>query len=439
MGKEFVIMRKAIGLLALFGAALAATTGYARADTLILDTYGDGTAWGIGQTVTNSGAVGYHGGVGTLRAPNDPAQAAYAALPFTVNGLPAGQSAVSGVNIVFNVQPPASSTGSSHFEALRGAIFTAPLGAAALNATGVSQVGASFSFDTTASEDNTDPLNGSLTRGNGLTELLSAVNLSAAGITLTAGQSYFLVVEPKNGLYPSANDTLLDYGLWIARASTAITGGGAVLSNSYTTVRQAQDTFLTNNAGDALTLQNLGFGRGGATPGYFGAQISVAAPVGASVTGKVILEGVSDLSMISPSAPLGTFHVSFRTPGTATEVQGFDVTLTNLGATGTFSIPGAPTGTYDVNIKGGKNLSVTIPNVTVSGAAALPTVTLPAGDANDDNSVDTSDFGLLVGAYNGDATLPGSGYDPIADFNFDGVVDTTDFGILVGEYNNVGS
>ena len=53
--------------------------------------------------------------------------------------------------------------------------------------------------------------------------------------------------------------------------------------------------------------------------------------------------------------------------------------------------------------------------------------------------MDTSDFGVLVGGYNGDSTIPGSGYDPNADFNFDGVVDTSDFSLLVGQYNNVGA
>ena len=53
--------------------------------------------------------------------------------------------------------------------------------------------------------------------------------------------------------------------------------------------------------------------------------------------------------------------------------------------------------------------------------------------------MDTTDFGFLVGAYNGDSSIPGSGYDTVADFNCDGVVDTTDFSLLVGNYNSVGA
>ena len=90
-------------------------------------------------------------------------------------------------------------------------------------------------------------------------------------------------------------------------------------------------------------------------------------------------------------------------------------------------------------IKGAKNLRRVLPGVIVGGATtALPDVNLPAGDANGDNSVDSSDFGLLIGAFNSDAAISGSGYDATADFNFDGVVDSSDFGLLIGEFNNDG-
>jgi len=47
-------------------------------------------------------------------------------------------------------------------------------------------------------------------------------------------------------------------------------------------------------------------------------------------------------------------------------------------------------------------------------------------------------FGIFVGAYNTDSSVPNSGYDARADFNFDGVVDPTDFGLFVGNYNTQG-
>ena len=161
-----------------------------------------------------------------------------------------------------------------------------------------------------------------------------------------------------------------------------------------------------------------------------------------SAFGALILEGVSDLSAVSPFAPLGAFHVSLRNPGATTELQGFDVPLvTTQGSdTGRYSLIGVPAATYDVWIKGAKNLAVLIPGVTVTGSGGkISPATLPAGDANNDNSVDSTDFGVLIGAFNTDGAVAGSGYDPAADLNFDGSVDSTDFGLLIGEFNSAGA
>ena len=67
------------------------------------------------------------------------------------------------------------------------------------------------------------------------------------------------------------------------------------------------------------------------------------------------------------------------------------------------------------------------------------TAALPAGDANNDNSVDTSDFTLVVGAFGSLRSDPTSGYDPTADFNGDGMIDIADFGLLVNNYNASGA
>ena len=162
----------------------------------------------------------------------------------------------------------------------------------------------------------------------------------------------------------------------------------------------------------------------------------------ATVTGGIALEGVADLTKISSYAPLGTFRVSFRTPATTTEIKGFDVSLaTTAGsANGTFAASGVPAGTYDVAIKGAKNLRVVLRHVVVSGSpAALPNVRLPAGDADNNNAVDVLDFGTLVNAYGTDAAVMGSGYDPNVDFDFNGGVDVLDFGLLVNEYGSLGA
>ena len=163
---------------------------------------------------------------------------------------------------------------------------------------------------------------------------------------------------------------------------------------------------------------------------------------GATVTGRIALEGVSKLSGIPAAVSLGTFHIEFRTPGTTTVLKAADVTLSPVGTTafGAYSVSGVPAGTYDVAVNGLKQLRVVLPNVTVTGSAfTLADVTLPSGDATHDNIVDIGDFGVLVNAYGGDVTIAGSGYDIKADFNYDGVVDIGDFGILVNEYGNMGA
>ena len=82
--------------------------------------------------------------------------------------------------------------------------------------------------------------------------------------------------------------------------------------------------------------------------------------------------------------------------------------------------------------------TITQPTDPINGYPTV-TLTLPTGDSNNDNSVDTTDFGILVSAYNSNVAVAGSGYDPTADFNQDGSVDATDFGLFVGDYNTVGS
>ena len=162
---------------------------------------------------------------------------------------------------------------------------------------------------------------------------------------------------------------------------------------------------------------------------------------GAVVMGNIALDAVNDLSATDPAAPLGNIAIQFRVPNTMTVVNSGSVTLTTAAgsANGHFDIGGLPAGTYDVWIKGGKNLAVLTPNVAVSGTTiALPDSLLGAGDSDNNNTVDVLDFGNLVNAYGSKASDPNSGYDPNVDFDFNGAVDVLDFGDLVNNYGTVG-
>ena len=170
--------------------------------------------------------------------------------------------------------------------------------------------------------------------------------------------------------------------------------------------------------------------------------------VSGAVNGQIALEGVPDQTQIV--TPVGAITFEFRTPGTSpyNSVMPVPALFTRTGlltpdasqrGLGDYSVTGVLPGTYDIGIKSRGGLRVVIKNITVgAGAVTLPQVLLRSADANNDNSVDATDFGLFVGAYNTFASVPGSGYDPAADFNYDGSVDATDFGLLVGEYNSMG-
>ena len=95
-----------------------------------------------------------------------------------------------------------------------------------------------------------------------------------------------------------------------------------------------------------------------------------------------------------------------------------------------------PPGTYQVGVKGPKWLRVDT-SVSVTSGPASASVTLPAGDANNDNSVDSSDFWIVLNAYN--TRIGSSDYDPQADLNCDGFVDSNDFNLLNGEFNTLGA
>ena len=160
----------------------------------------------------------------------------------------------------------------------------------------------------------------------------------------------------------------------------------------------------------------------------------------ASIKGRIALDGLYYNNTLNPAAPIGPVTMEFRTPGTTTVL--FKNTLPLLpdptnAQFSTYSLSNVTAGTYDIAFKDPKHLRVVLRSVTVAGTLTLPDVTLPGGDANNDNVVDIGDFGVLINAYNTDYTT--AGYDARADFNYDGVVDIGDFGILVNEYNNAGA
>ncbi len=152
-----------------------------------------------------------------------------------------------------------------------------------------------------------------------------------------------------------------------------------------------------------------------------------------SVSGSVALEGLTNPGGANPAAPVGPLTFTLRPD------SGNPFTLTqSLAADGSYTLANIPAGNYTLAIKGAKWLQRRATFALSFSHAVGVNVTLPAGDANNDNSVDSSDFTALIGSFNSDAAIPGSGYDPTADFNSDGLVDSSDFTLLIGNFGRQG-
>ena len=155
--------------------------------------------------------------------------------------------------------------------------------------------------------------------------------------------------------------------------------------------------------------------------------VSIVHSSGRSVSGSIALDG-------DATANLPAIRVELRNPGATTPLQTFD-----LPTGGAFTLASIPPGIYDLAFKSANTLRRVISGVDLTGGNQTGlAVLLEAGDANGDNGVDATDFGLFVSAYNSDKSSAGSGYDPACDFNNDGLVDPTDFGLFVSSYNTAG-
>ncbi len=149
----------------------------------------------------------------------------------------------------------------------------------------------------------------------------------------------------------------------------------------------------------------------------------------ASVSGVLTFEGIDLLNA-------GNQGVVFQfAPGGGSPAL---VRLASVSADGAFTVAGVPQGQYSVLIKGTKYLAKLTSADASTGDVSGLTAFQGAADSNNDNSVDSTDFTVLIGSFNSDRNISGSGYDPSADFNDDGFVDSSDFTLLIGQFNNVG-
>ncbi len=156
-------------------------------------------------------------------------------------------------------------------------------------------------------------------------------------------------------------------------------------------------------------------------------------------TAPATIAGALQLNGVYPGAPAKPFTFELRpTDGSAISTQ-----TVSVAPNGAFSLSPVARKAYTLHIKGDHYLAVNVPADATNGDVSNVTAKLPAGDTNGDNSVDSSDFTVLIGAYgdtydpNNPQSAPAS--DVMADLNSDGSVDSSDFTLLIGTYNRVGA
>ena len=225
-----------------------------------------------------------------------------------------------------------------------------------------------------------------------------------------------------------------------ASAVTGVTwriasGPGSVSSSGVYTAPASVTAPQTVSVQAVSVIDTANPGKVGATfqpDPVFGTAKIVVGPT-AALAGTVALEGVPNPA--GSVAPVNPITFTLRPAG-----GGAPQTFRQmLGAGGAFTLPLVPAGAYVLAVKGDRWLKaadlVDATNGNVSGLH----FSLAGGDADNSNTVDVLDFGVLVNAYGGDVLRPGSGYDPTADFNCDGLTDVLDFGVLVNNYGAMGA
>ena len=176
----------------------------------------------------------------------------------------------------------------------------------------------------------------------------------------------------------------------------------------------------------------------GITGSYTGFSFTVT-PVAMPFSGTANLEGV--VYPITPAIPLDALTVYYFAANSAAHnlLAPLATQIVTINpANGAFSFTPSQSGSYDLEFKTAKSLAVLKTNVNTAQSRTGLVLNLPGGDANNDNSVDSSDFSVLIGVFNTEKSIAGSGYDPTADFNYDGSVDSSDFAVLISEFNNAG-
>ena len=264
------------------------------------------------------------------------------------------------------------------------------------------------------------------------------------------------------GIYNSGNLSAVNCVIW---GNTSAVNGpnvkndGGTLAITYSDVQRSypgtgninsDPLFVNATAGDLHLLSSSPCGNSGtgtAPSGFTLPTMDIdggnriignAADMGAYEYGNPGLGGTLTFAgLVSVASPQNvTFQLRPVGGGSSAPINRTVGILPN----GAFRLYGLLSGKYTLWIKPDKFLANTVPVTVTAGVyGTVSPAPSAAGDANNDNSVDVLDFGVLVNAYGSKVSDPAASYDPTADFNGDGTVDVLDFGLLVNSYGDRGA
>ena len=252
-----------------------------------------------------------------------------------------------------------------------------------------------------------------------LSATISPANLGAAGgnVTIFAkgasgnGASFSAIIT-----LPDGATTTRQMGLQSYNSDGSVTYG-----TSYNVPANATSSVLTYRFAVTTTTNKVWTVNAGAT-------LALPANANRVVSGVLTFEGISQ------TAAAQNVVFEFR-PADGTPIFTLSGTV---GVNGAFTLNNIPQKVYALHIKSDKYLSSNASLDATGGDVSNVNAILPTGDVNNDNFCDSTDFGLLIGAFGSSAALPRSGYIAGADLNSDGFVDSTDFGLLIGSFNAAG-
>ena len=248
-----------------------------------------------------------------------------------------------------------------------------------------------------------------------------SVTVSPASATVSPGSSLTLTAQVVGSNAQGVTWRIIS-GPGMVSASGVYTAPASVTSTQTITVQAVSVLDTANPGNTSATFQP--------DPVFGTATLTVNAPT--TIAGIIALEGIADPS--ATVVPVHAITFTLRPPdGTAPIILS-----QTLGTGGTFTLTGIPAKPYTLAVKGDHWLQGTISVDATSGLVANVRLSLRGGDANNDNSVDSTDFGLLIGTYNSALSISGSGYDTAEDFNCDGHIDASDFGLLIGNFGQTG-